>query len=467
MIFVLVIGSNRRLMKNWILLSCLLLLTTAGYSQREIIDKVVATVGSEIVLLSDLEEQRALLAAQQGTLPENARCLILDQIMAQKLLVNQAKLDSLVITDEEVEAQLDARIEQILEYMNGDIQAFQDYYGQTVQEVKDAFRIDLRDKILADRMRGQIMADVTVTPSEVKAFFAQIPLDSLPYFNSEVEIGELVLKPEVSEAEKQRAIDELTAIRAQLTGGADFAELAQKYSNDFASARVGGDLGWTKRGKFVPEFEAEAYNLDPGEISPIFESPFGYHILQLVARRGNSINTRHILIQPEIQPADLERTQVKLDSIRHLIVSDSLSFSQAVKKFGYKEAQSYTNDGRMRNPNTGNTFFEVSELDPDIYFTIDTMNLSGISSAFAFTQGRETLYHIIQLQSRTSPHKANLTQDYSKIREATISQKKGEFVNNWIQDIVESTFIQVDPLFDGKCDGVLDKWTNPQRIAAP
>ena len=439
---------------------------TGLFGQREIIDKVVATVGGEIVLLSDVEEQRALLQAQQGTLPENARCLILDQIMAQKLLVNQAKVDSLVLAEAEVDAQLEARIDQILEYMNGDVTAFEDYYGQTVAEVKASFREDLRDQILSERMRGQIMADVSVTPSEVKAFFAEIPRDSLPYFNSEVELGELVLKPQVNEIEKQKAIDQLTAVREALVGGGDFAELAKKYSQDFASARIGGDLGWTKRGKFVPEFEAEAYNLDPGQVSPIFESPFGYHILELVDRRGNSIKTRHILVRPQITDADLELTRLKLDSIRHLIVSDSLSFSQAVKKFGHEEVQSYNNDGRMRNPATGNTFFEVSDLDPDIYFTIDTMDVGGISSAFSYEQpgAGEMLFHIVQLQSRTSPHKANLKQDYSKIREATISQKKGTFVNEWIEDIVERTFIQIDPIFDGKCE-VLDKWKKTDRVA--
>ena len=453
-------------MQQLSLLFAALLLTTGLFAQREIIDKVVATVGGEIVLLSDVEEQRALLQAQQGSLPENARCLILDQIMAQKLLVNQAKVDSLLITEEEVDAQLNARIDQILEYMGGDVTAFEDYYGQTVPEVKAAFREDLRDQILSDRMRSQIMADVTVTPAEVKRFFAEIPRDSLPYFNSEVEIGELVLKPEVNEVEKQKAIDQLAAVREALVAGGDFAELATKYSQDFASARIGGDLGWTKRGKFVPEFEAEAYNLDPGEISPIFESPFGYHILQLVDRRGNTIKTRHILIRPQITPADLLKTQRKLDSIRMLVVNDSLSFSRAVKKFGFDETMSYNNDGRMRNPATGNTFFEVSDLEPDVYFTIDTMEVGGLSSAFAFEQpgANETLYRIIQLQSRTSPHKANLSQDYSKIREATISQKKGTFINAWIEDIVDRTFIQIDPLFDGKCE-ILDKWSKPTAIA--
>ena len=230
-------------------------------AQREIIDKVVATIGGELVLLSEVEEQHALMEAQSGVLPDDARCNIMDQLMASKLLVNQAKLDSIEISEEEVEAQLDARIERILSFMNNDVSQFETYYGQTINEVKAQFREDLKSQILADRMRGQVMAGVTVTPSEVKQFFNSIPLDSLPYFNSEVEVGEIVYKPEVNKEERQKTIEKLESIRQRIVDGEDFAELASKYSED-GSARAGGDLGWAKRGKYVPEFEAAAFKLE-------------------------------------------------------------------------------------------------------------------------------------------------------------------------------------------------------------
>lgn len=426
-------------------------------AQKEVIDKVVATVGGELVLLSEVEEQHSLLQAQNGVLPEGARCNIVGQVLATKLLLNQAKLDSIEVTDAEVEDQLSARIDRILGFMNNDVSQFEAYYGQTVGEVRAQFREDLKNQLLVERMRGQIMRSVTVTPSEVKDFFNEIPIDSLPYFNSEVEVGEIVYKPKVNAEQRKIATEQLEDIRKRiLEGGEDFAALAQKYSDD-GSARIGGDLGWTQRGKFVPEFEAAAYKLEKDEISPVIESEFGFHIIQLLERRGNSIHVRHILIKPEITDQDLELASNHLDSVRQLIMNDSLNFSYAVKLFSMEDAQSYTNDGRMVNPATGNTFFEIGDLDPDIYFTLDTMELNQVSAPFEFSDPTgETLFRIVQLQSRSAPHKANLKQDYSKIQKAAIQSKQNEFVNNWVEEKINSTYIAIDGLYDS-CPS-LDAW---------
>ncbi|TXB63081.1 peptidylprolyl isomerase [Phaeodactylibacter luteus] len=442
----------------------LMLLLTAGVqAQREVIDKVVATVGGELVLLSEVEEQRALMASQQENLPADARCSIMDQIMAGKLLLNQAKLDSIEVSDDEVEAQLDARIERILGFMNNDVNQFEEYYGQTINEVKAQFREDLRNQILADRMRGNIMASVSVTPNEVRTFFNSIPADSLPYFNSEVEVGEIVVKPKVNKEEREKAIKLLENIRTRIVdGGEDFAELAGKFSDD-GSARAGGDLGWAKRGRYVPEFEAAAFKLKKDEISPVVESEFGFHIIQMQERRGNSIRVRHILIKPEITDADMELAKTRLDTVRQLILSDSLTFSQAVKRYSNEDVQSYTNDGRMVNPITGNTFFEIGDLDPDIYFAIDTLDINGVTAPFVFrdqTGGR--YFRIVQLQSRTQPHKADLSQDYSKIQQAAIEAKKSDFIGDWIKEKVDATYINLDPMFQG-CP-VLQKWTADKDV---
>ena len=200
-------------MKKLILFIAFISTSIVIFGQREVIDKVIANVGSEIVLLSEVEEQHALALAQQGTLPEGTRCIILENLLGQKLLVNQARLDSIEVTEIEVEAQLSARIEQILAYMNGDESQFEAYYGQTIAEVKEAFRLDLENQLLSERMRGTIMSGVNVTPAEVKEFFSLIPQDSLPYFDSEVEIGEIVIKPEVNDAEEEKARTELEEIR--------------------------------------------------------------------------------------------------------------------------------------------------------------------------------------------------------------------------------------------------------------
>ncbi len=439
----------------------LLLLSSSGmelFAQRMVIDKVVGKIGGELVLLSELEEQHALMAAQSPNLPPDVRCDILDGLLTGKLLLNQSKLDSVEVSEEEVETQLNARIDRILAYMNGDVSQFEAYYGQGINAVKEQFREDLRNQILVERMRGQIMKDVKVTPSEVKEFFNKIPRDSLPYFNAEVEIGEIVYKPKLNAVEKQKAFEKLTEIRQRIVeGGADFAEMAKKYSDDRGSARAGGDLGWAKRGKFVPEFEAAAYNLEKDEISAVIESEFGYHLIQMLERRGNSIHLRHILVKPELTDEDLLLARNHLDSIRSLIVNDSLDFSLAVKRFSDKNTQSYNNDGRIVNPATGNTFFEIGDLDPDVYFTIDTMKVNGISSPFEFQDPLgEPYFRIVKLQSRSAPHRASLELDYFKIQNAAIESKKNEFISDWVREKIETTFIAVDAKYDGCL--VLDKW---------
>lgn len=447
------------MMKKIILFLCLVLSVTKMVAQqKELVDKVVAKVGDEYVLLSEVEEQFSYAKEQRKDLPDNYRCLVLDQILVTKLLVAQAKIDSLYPKDEELEQQLTARFEKILDYMGGNEQQFIDYYGQTPAVMKESMRDDMRDQIMGDKMKAKILADESVTPSEVREFFKNIPKDSLPYFNQEVEISEIVYKAKPNDVQKQLAKDKLADIRSQIDSGKlPFEDLAKKFSQDPGSGREGGDLGWTKRGKFVPEFEAQAYKLEPGQLSEVFESEFGFHILQLIERRGNTIHTRHILIKPEMTDEDYLLARHTLDSVRLLLVKDSMNFSYAVKTFGDKSSQSYHNDGRMTNPASGNNIFETRDLDPDTYFAIDTMKVKSISSPIevALPTG-EKYYRIIKLISKTVPHKANLLQDYSKIQSATLEQKKNQALVKWIERRAQMTFVHIDPMFRN-CP-TLEKW---------
>lgn len=437
-------------MRFWILAS-FLCMAISTFAQKMVVDKMVATIGGEIVLLSELEEQYAYTKSQRGgNIPPDARCMLLEQILVNKLLLNQSKLDSIEVKDEDVESQLTARIERILSYMNDDIKQFEEYYGQTVNEVREQFREDLKNNLLVEKMRAKIMEGVTVTPSEVKDFFRKIPKDSLPYFSSEVEVGEIVYKVPVNPEQKRLTREKLEDIRKRIVqGGEDFAKLAEKFSED-GSARAGGDLGWAKRGKYVQEFEAAAYNLEEQAISPVIETQFGFHILQLLGRRGNSIHVRHILMRPEITEDDIELGRKHTDTIRTLLVTDSIKFSKAVKKFSDKNVQSFNNDGRMVNPGSGNTFFEVGDLEPDIYFAIDTMKLNGISQPIEFRDDAgDYFFRLVKLQSRTAPHKANLAQDYAKIQKAAIDSKKNEIVNKWVEEKMGKTFILIDKQYKG------------------
>ena len=416
-----------------------------------LIDKIVAQVGGELILLSDIEEQFALLKESNPAMKEEDKCVIVQNVLGQRLLVNQAKLDSLMVSDQEVETQLDARIDQILSYMGNDVGKFESYYGESIASVKAKFREDLKSQLYAQRMQGSLMEKIAITPSEVKDFFHSIHPDSLPYFNAEVEIAEIFYEPKPNAEQLQIAEDRLKELRKRIVDGEDFQELATKYSDDPGSARVGGDLGTQKRGTFVPEFEAAAFSLEPQEMSDIVQSEFGFHLIQLIEQRGNNIHTRHILIRPEITWQDLELAEIRLDSVRSAILDDSLSFSRAVKLYSSEGVQSYNNDGMMLNPKTGNTFIETSEIeDPNIFFTIDTMDVNDISAPFeVVTPSNEKRYRIVKLISRTAPHKASLEEDYSKILLAAKERKKTKYLDDWINGRIDQTFIQIDPRYEG------------------
>ncbi len=426
--------------------------------QTGLVNKVVAKVGGELVLLSDIEEQVAYLKDQGQTIGEQERCEILEGILAQKLLINQARLDSIVISEEQVTAEIDGRIEQILQMMNNDIGQFEAYYGKTVDEVRKEMTREMKNQMLAEQMRNQVMASASATPSEVIEFYKGMPKDSIPYYNSEVEIQELVIKPEVTSDEKLKTEEKLESIRQQiLNDSASFTQMARLYSDDPGSARNGGDLGMMKRGSLVPEYEAAAYNLRPEEISEVVESEYGYHIIKLIERRGNNIHTQHILLKPELEDDDFQRTEKRLVEIKRLIETDSLNFQQAVRLHGYSGVQSYNNGGRVINNQSGDNFFEVGDLEPDVYFALDTLEVGEITKPLEYrSQSGETLFKIVKLVSRTDPHKASLKTDYAKIQQMTSQNKKSETLMNWMREKRESTYIEVAEDFEG-CQN-LDSW---------
>ena len=452
-------------MKSLFSLLLLSLVSTLATAQenRSVIDQVVARVGAEYILLSEIEEQFSLAQSQSNeSVPPEARCQIMDQMLVGKLLYNQSKIDSIEIADNEVENQLNARIDRILSYMGGSVEQFEEYYGQSITAVKEEFREDLREQIAVERVRSTVVNDVNITPAEVKEFFAEIPRDSLPYFNSEVEVGEIVFKPEPNDSTRAQTVANLTEIRDMIMDSTlTFEDAARQFSAD-GSARGGGDLGWTKRGKFVPEFEAAAYNLEPGEVSEPVESQFGYHLIKLVGRRGNTIRVSHILLRPVITDEDIELASAELDSVADLIRTDSISFSLAVKRFGYDKVQSYNNDGRMTNPATGAAIFEIGDLDPDIYFTIDEMAEGDVSEVLQYRDpAGEPMLRVVQLLSRSSPHRATLTQDYSKIQTATRSAKQQDHLEEWLRETISKTFVRIDPRYQS-CPN-LQVWLNESR----
>ena len=412
--------------------------------QALILDKIIARVGSENILYSEVQELFSYAKSQSTDYTDDIQCDIMDQLIGKALLLDQAKLDSIVINEIEVEVELQRRIDFILGQMQGNEELFHNTYGKTPIEQKEVMREPLREDLIQQRIQGQLIQDVTITPKEVVAYFESIPSDSLPYLNAEVELGEIISKTMISDKNKEAAQAKLQKIRDRIINdGEDFAELASIFSDDPGSAQRGGDLGWQKRGTFVPEFEAAAYNLSDQEISDIVETPFGYHMLQLLGRRGNSINLRHILIKPEVTQEDIDRTKNHLDSIAQLISTDSLSFEIAVRRHSDDESQSYNNAGRLNNDKTGDTFWETADLPYQIYFAIEELEPGDVSEVLEFEQRGDKIYKIIQLQSKTKPHKASLETDYSKIQNFAKKSKKNEYFNNWIEQKIDDTLITI------------------------
>lgn len=435
-----------------IFISIVLLWQCVVHGQEAIIEKVVAKVGSEYILLSEVEDEWQYFKTQNPGADEKQKCLILDNIVAQKLIVYQAKLDSVEVKDEEVDLQLDYRFDAILKQMNGDEAFFEDYYGASIEEMKNRYRDDQKSKLLAEKMQYTLMSDINITPQEVEEFYNRIPKDSLPYFKSEMEISEIVIAPQVNAVERAKALKKITDIREQIISKkATFEDLAKKNSQDPGSAIRGGDLGFAKRGTYVPEFEAAVYTLEKNEVSDVIETEFGFHIIEMLERRGNAIKARHILIKPEITEDDKVLAKQRLDSIRNLIVIDSFTFEQAVKKFSLKTMPSYANGGRVKNQVSNNTFFQADDLDPDTYFAIYNLKAGDISKPVESKSiTGESTYKILKLVSITKPHKANLKEDFDKIATFAKESKKQEFFLKWLRQKKTETYIHIDDVY-GYC----------------
>jgi peptidyl-prolyl cis-trans isomerase SurA len=430
-------------------------LSVVGISQSKTIDKIIAKVGGEVILYSDWQEQINFIKSRQGSKSDQNPCDILENLLIQKFMVNRAKVDSIEVKNEEIEQQLNARIDQILAYFNNDYKKFEEYYGQSVSDTRERFRDDLKNQMLAERLQNKIIGDVRITPEETEAFFNRIPKDSIPYFNSEVELAEIVYKPKANANQISIAKEKLEKTLIKIRNGEDFSKLASTLSDDYVSAKNGGALGWMKRGTLVPEFEAVVYGLEKDSVSGIVETEFGFHIIKLLERRGNSVLCKHILIKPRIEESDYKLAEKYLDSIRLKIIKDSIPFENAVRLYSDKKAESFGTGGLLTNPKSGNSNFETSELDPDIFFAIDALKVNEISKPFSTLEpdGSKT-FRIVKLLSKTSPHKANLKQDYAKIQLAAKEFKKNMKFQEWLSMNVPRAYIELDPEVKISCPEV-------------
>ncbi len=438
--------------KFYLVLSFIGIIGTATAQQGESIDKVVGVVGNSIVLYSDVMGQYAQLVNQGATANESLKCSILDQLLTQKLLYNQAVLDSIVVPDAQVEDELSRRVRYFTSQF-GSQDKLEEFLGKSLSEFKEELRGDIRELLLAQQMQQTITKNSSITPTEVKRYFNSLPADSLPYYNTEVEIGQLVKYPIYNEQAEVAAREKLEAIRVRVQNGEDLSTMAILYSQDPGSARAGGELGFVGRGDLVKAFEAVAFKLKPGELSPVVETEYGFHIIQPIERRGEQVNVRHILIKPEIQEADYAATKKEMDSIYTLLITKKIEFGEAAAKFS-DDARTKNTSGMLLSPADGSTKITTDQLDAAIFLVIDTLKIGTFSQPVLYqSNDGKRGFRIIYYKSKTEPHRANLTDDYQKIQTGALAEKESKVIAEWFREKRQSTYVRIDPMFLG-CDEI-------------
>lgn len=411
--------------------------------EPQIIDRVVAVVGQNIILQSDIEAQYLQFRLQGGIKgsANSIRCEILEDLMFQKLMLNQAEMDSITVTDEQVDSEVDRLISYFISQL-GSQENLEKYYKKDMQEIRSELRRMRKDQMLVEQVQQSILANVEVTPAEVRRIYNEIPKDSIPLVNSKYEIAQLVKKPPITLDEKLEVKDRLYKMRKRILDGERFSTLALLYSEDPGSAKKGGELGFHGKGEFAPEFESAAFNLRDGEISEVIETEFGFHIIQMIERKGDFINVRHILLTVNVSPEALQTAYNELDSIAYLINNDSISFDEAVRKFS--DEADKINGGLLVNPATGSTLFDASELDQQVSVTINSMKVGEISEPVPMkTSENKDAYRLLHLKRKTEPHKANLSDDYSLIRDWAMQKKREKIINKWIENNSQKAYIKV------------------------
>lgn len=431
-------------MKQNLFILLLFFIPSAVVAQQPVkLEKIVGIVGDRIVLQSDIETAFLDAQKQNPSLDASAKCDILEQTLGQKILAEQADRDSLVVSDEEVEGVLENRIRSFIERF-GSEKKLEQVSGKSIYQLKDEYRPVFREQLKAERMQQQLMSQVKVTPDDVRSFYNQMPKDSLPYYPSTVEIGQIIMAPKISTEVEVYARKKLEDIRKDIVEGkSSFDVMAGIYSEDPGSRDKGGDLGLVTREQMVPEFSAAAFRLKTGEISKIVKTEFGYHIIEMVARQGENANLRHILVKPLVTSGDVKKTMKNADSLRAELMSGKISFSRAVKDFS-SDKQSKLTGGIVSNPYTGSTFLEMSQLDPTAALELKDMKVGEYSKPHEYqTPTGDKTVRIIYLRTQTKPHKANLQDDYSKIQGVALAQKQNEFLFKWLQKKIPTFYVKV------------------------
>ena len=450
-------------MKNFSSLLILILLacTFQANAQEKLIDRVVATVGSGIILQSDVDMQYSQYLANGGSPSDDFKCTALQQLIMTKLLSQQAVLDSVEVSESEVDDQLNARMREMTRRAGGK-ERLEGFLKRSLLQYKEEMRPVLSEQIKAEKFQNTIISKITVTPQEVKKYFEGLNQDSLPKFNTEVEIGEVVIYPELTKEEKNVFRAKAEGYRQQILDGTDFGTVARFYSEDPGSAVQGGELGFAPRENYVKEFSAMAFRLKEGEISPVFETEYGFHFLQVLERRGEEVNARHILVTTKPTTASLDRIKGKIDSIYDKIEGGKIPFSSAATLYSDNKETKF-NGGMVINPQSPSrsTLIPVDLLEKEVFIAIDSLKEGQLSRPYQFQDPRtgKSGYKISYLKKRIPPHEANLEQDFAKIQEAAQEDKTRRSLSEWFEKKTKNTFVHINPEF-ATCDE-LQMWITP------
>ena len=430
--------------KYFFFLVILLAAGFAGRSQKVVADKILAIVGDKIILKSEIANEIADLQRNGQELPEDAHCAILEQALAMKALVMQAEKDSLVVSDEELEALLDNQVRGFIQRF-GSKEAVEQVAGRTIYQLKEDFRQPFKERKLAEQMRNKIVANIKITPNEVKAYYDKIPKDSLAFYESEIEIGEIIVYPKASRDLEKYAIDELTEYKRQVEAGERrFEVLASLYTDDPGSKDKGGLYNLNRTEKtWDPTFLSAAFRLKEGQISPVIKSKFGYHIIQMVARNGDDATVRHILKIPQVTETETAESMQKLDSVRANLIAGTIQFNEAVSRYSEDESHKFT--GGMRQCANG-TYCTYDQLDKELVLTVGTLKVGEYSKPVPFTDERgKKGARIIYLKTRSEPHRENLKDDYNKVAQRALEEKKFDAIEKWFNSKIPTYYVMIEP----------------------
>lgn len=427
-------------------------------ANNNIVDEIVWVVGDEAVFRSDIEEELQQLRAEGSALPPNPYCVIPEQLAVQKLYLHQAKIDTI----EAPEGQLNNQVERRLDYMEaglGSREKVEQYFHKSYAALRNQLREVMRTQYIIGQVQENLTKDVKATPSLVKKYFAAMPEDSIPYVPLQVETQIIMVYPQVPQSEIDAIKDRLRDISERVNNGeSEFATQAIMYSED-GSAMQGGELGYHGRADWVPEFSNVAFQLsDPKKVSRIVETEYGYHIIQLIDKRGEQVNVRHILLRPHVSSADLEKARLNLDSLRNEIVKGKFTFDEAAR-YASHDKDTRNNRGVMMNQKTGSSRFEMQDLPPEVATVVEKMQPGDISQAFVMKDPKrnQDVVAVVRLTSRTPGHRANLAEDYNQIKEMYLAARKQEVIDEWVEQKIKNTYTRIEESW-GNCDFRYKGW---------